>query len=99
MKILQKGFTKDGFSIQLEDWSEDFTTYKYKFDIGAYPKGNWNKRFRAQCEFEDKAEAVKAFEELLNGYVTVFDLAFTVMVSGGNRIPIKDTRLKHIDES
>lgn len=96
MKILKKGFTNNDFSIQLEDWSEDFQNFPYKFTIGAYPKGLWNKRFRSQCEFKDKTEAEKTFEELLNNTKTVFDFDFTVMKPGGNRISIKETNLRQL---
>jgi uncharacterized protein YxeA len=95
MKILQKGFTENEFSIQLEDWSEDFDTYKYKYTIGAYPKGGWTKRVRFQCDFTDKNEALVIFEKLLDGSKTVFDYDFTFLKSS-IRIPIKDAELKRI---
>jgi hypothetical protein len=93
MKILQKGFTENEFSIQLEDWSEDFDTYKYVYTIGAYPKGNWKNRVRCQCDFIDKNEAIDVFENLLAGNKTVFDYDFTIM-KASRRIPIKDAELK-----
>lgn len=98
MKILMKGFTHDEFAVQLEDWSEDYPTYRYKFDIGAYPKESWKKRFRAQCEFKNKDEALEVFEALLSGKKTVFDFNFTVAVPGGNRIHIKETNLKRVTD-
>lgn len=90
--ILKKGFTQDDFAIQLEDWSDYLTTCP--FVVGAYPKGNWNKRFRSWCNFASMEEAQCCFEELLAGTKTVFDFDFVVTVPGGNRIHIRDTKLE-----
>ena len=96
MKILQKGFTKNEFSIQLEDWSEDFDVFKYKYTIGAYPRGKWRNRVRCQCSFVNKNEATNAFKQLLEGNKTVFDYDFTIMQMGGNRISIKDVKWERV---
>lgn len=86
MKILEKAFTNDEFSIQLEDWRED---YSFKpVTIAAYPKGKWPFRFRAWCDYETMEEAEKAFHDLRNGGITVFDVAFVTSIPGGKRVPM-----------
>ena len=88
MTILKKAFTSDEFSIQLEDWRDDFTVYP--IIIAAYPKGKWRFRFRADCDFKTLEEAERAFAALCEGLATVFDYDFTVMIPGGRRISIKE---------
>lgn len=87
MKILKKAITPDGINIQLEDWSKDFNIYPYASMIAAYPRKYM--RRRAEAEFQDHQTALSAFENLQSGNISVFDVNFTVMESGGRRVPFK----------
>lgn len=92
MTILKKAFTPNEFSIQIESWADDRQGYSalYPYTIGAYPKGNWRCRFRAECDFKTLEEAEKAFTALCEGTATVFDYDFTAMIPGGKRVPIEE---------
>lgn len=85
MRIVKKAFIKDGFSIQVEDWSEEYPNFPAV--LAAYPKEGWRSRFRASVDFGTLDEASAAFEKLCNGGATVFDLDFTVM-QRARRVPI-----------
>lgn len=88
MKILEKAFTNNEFLVQLEDWQEDCTSHPAT--VAAYPKGNWRCRFRAWCDFDTMEEAQSVFEHLRNGDISVFDVAFVVMIPGGRHIPMME---------
>lgn len=87
MKILQKAVTPDGIEIRLEDWNEDYAFYPYGSTIAAYPKKYM--RRRAEANFPDHKQALSTFEDLQNGNTHVLDVDFSVMESGGNRVPFK----------
>ena len=87
MKILKQGIAPDGTHIRLEDWSEDYNCYSYGSMVSAYTKKFV--RYRAEAQFENNQEALAVFEKLLNGNITILDVSFTVMKSGGNRVPLK----------
>ena len=83
MQIIKKGTTPDGTSLQIEDWSEDYTSYNKNATISFYPmaqeniyredKPHWTpypkrgETFRASFNFDTEAEALEAFVLLENG--------------------------------
>ena len=83
MQIIRKGTTPNGTSLQIEDWSEDYTSYNKNATIGFYPmalesiyredKPHWTpypkrgETFRASFNFDTEAEALEAFVLLENG--------------------------------
>lgn len=91
MKILNKSTTPNGIPFQLEDWSEVYSCFSYGSTLAAYPEKYG--QIRCECNFKNNSEALKAFEKLSQGLVTIFDYDFTVMLPGGNRISVKE----HID--
>ena len=86
MKVIKNHRIDDGFSIQLEDWHEDFPSFPAT--IAVYPKDGWRTHFRAQVDFPTLDEAASAFEKLCSGDAKVFDFCFTVMQKGGIRVPM-----------
>lgn len=94
MKILQTGKTKQGYNIQVEEWSENYSFMEYGATLAIYkpskvslkgqftPKENQNARF--QFNFKDHQEAKKAFNDLLEGKKDIKDFIDN----------IKDPRLK-----
>lgn len=88
MKIIEKAFTSNEFLVQLEDWQEDFD-FK-PVTVAAYPKGKWRCRFRAACDFNTMEEAKAVFDQLRNGYTSVFDVAFAVTIPGGRLVPMME---------
>lgn len=83
MEIIIKGSMQDETSIQIEDWSKDYSFMPYGSMIGAYPiskqtlKGNFSpelgRAFRFQLDFESHEEAQKAFDNLVNGNSKLID--------------------------
>ena len=77
MKILEKGLMPNEVSIQIEDWSKDYSFMSYGSTIAAYPKSkqtlegsfspNVNEKFRFQLEFNNYEEAQEAYYQLING--------------------------------
>lgn len=89
MKILKEGITPEGVYIRVEDWSEDYPgTYAYGEMLAAYPRRYAHIRCEANCG--KHAHALLMFEKLLDGSCGIFDIAFTVMRSGGYRVPITE---------
>lgn len=82
MKVLKRDKTND-FKIQIEDWSEDYSFKSYgdtlvvfqssKEDISKVIKRHENTRF--EFTFKNHDEALKAFDELLNGIKKPIDYA------------------------
>ncbi len=89
MKIIRKGTTPNGIDLQIEDWSEDYTSCKKNATIGFYPKAqesiyredypHWTpypkrgETFRASLKFETESEALEAFVFLENGCRSFMD--------------------------
>ena len=83
MKIIRKGTTPNGTHIQIEDWSENYTSHNKNATIGFYPmaleniyredKPHWTpypkrgETFRASLDFNTEEEALEAFVLLENG--------------------------------
>lgn len=77
MKILKKNTLEDGSTMQLEDWSEDYSFMPYGRTIAIYQKSKasidgqfspkLNKSYRFQFDFNNKEDAEKAYNELLSG--------------------------------
>ena len=95
LKILKKSHTFNEFDIQLEEWTWD--TMPTEYVIGAYPKGNWRSRFRAWISFDNFKTANQTFFKLETGLISVLDLDFVTMTSGGRQVPMK-SKLKHNDD-
>jgi alpha-galactosidase/6-phospho-beta-glucosidase family protein len=83
MKVLDKRIIKDGTKIQIEDWSEDYSFYKYGYTLASYPeskrthKGQFapkeGKIYRFDFKFNSFQEVQQAFNELLEGIKTLAD--------------------------
>lgn len=87
MKVLERAKTPEGFDIQIEDWTEDYSCFN-TLSIGAYPRSERipksrtsyvtaGETFRVSInrEFKNNEEVRKAFEELKQGIKTVKDFA------------------------
>ncbi len=86
MKILRKAKTPEGFDIQLEDWSEDYSCFAYGSLIAVYPRPHL--RVRAELDLDSHTKALLTFEKLTAGTKKVKDLDFTVM-KNSRREPLK----------
>lgn len=84
MKIIKKGQTREGIVIRVEDWSKDYSCYAYGSLVSAYPKKYGSIRLEYQASDHD--EAMSIFEGLTSGTIDFFDIDFTQMISGGNRV-------------
>lgn len=82
MKVLQRGQMPDGTSVQIEEWSENYSIYAYGSMVAAYPRNRFDEKFRASKTFESAEEAEKAFAALKNGDKTLADFGFTSKESG-----------------
>lgn len=87
MKILNQTVLDDGTLVRLEDWNENFPFYPYGTTISAYPKRYL--QIRAQADFQTHADAKAIYDKLVQGALKITDVNFTVMKSGGNRVPLK----------
>lgn len=75
--ILHKGKLKDGTTIQLEDWSKEYTFMTYGSSVATYPiakvtcEGDFSpkkgKTFRCMFEFDNYEEALQAYNALIKG--------------------------------
>lgn len=88
MKVIKKGQTLEGIVIRVEDWSEDYSCYAYGSLVTAYPKKYGSIRLEYQAEDYDNALLI--FKGLTDGTIDFFDIAFTQMISGGNRVLFKN---------
>ena len=73
MKIDRKGTMKDGTHIQIEDWSADYSCYKNKRHIVAYPKNKYGEKIRAQYIVEESGFDGWA-DMVFDGIQTIDDL-------------------------
>lgn len=99
MRILEQAVLSDGTLIRLEDWNVDFGFLPFGSTIAAYPKKYI--RMRAAADFTTHADAAATFNRLVEGTATITDVNFTVMKSGGTRVPLKPILEKYrriIDE-
>lgn len=85
MKVIKKGVMPDGTSIQIEDWSEDYSFHNPCDTVAAYPVAKQsvltshgfypeqNRKFRTDFKFKDGKTAEKSFNDLINGISTLKD--------------------------
>ena len=73
MKIDRKGTMKDGTHIQIEDWSSDYSCYKKKRHIAAYPKNKYGEKIRAEYVV-DEAGVEGLADMVFDGIQTTDDL-------------------------
>ena len=85
MKVLEKAFTPEGTTIQIENWKEDYSHVK-TFNIATYPiakrssEYKWiedGKTFRLDISrgFNTDEEVKQAFNDLLTGVKTISDFS------------------------
>lgn len=85
MKILEKGKTAEGYDIQVEDWSENYSFLRHGDTLAAYQIAKesipWifgierGKVFRCEFNFSCYAETQEAFKALEEGRATLADYA------------------------
>lgn len=73
MKIDRKGTMKDGTHIQIEDWSANYSCYKKKRHIVAYPKNKYGEKIRAEYVV-DEAGIEGLADMVFDGIQTTDDL-------------------------
>lgn len=91
MEILQKGTTKDGVDIQIEDWSKDYPkTFGYGTTIALYPTAKRsvqgavfeypkkNERFRLSFDVQNNFQAKEIFEKFLSGEMDISDCKYFI---------------------
>ena len=86
MRVLERAKTPEGFDIQIEDWTEDYSCFDV-LSIGTYPKSErlpqsrktWvipGEEFRCSINrFACNEEVQRAFEDLKQGTKIVKDFA------------------------
>ncbi|MGG1664501.1 hypothetical protein [Brevibacillus sp. NRS-1366] len=77
MRVLEKGIMPNGTSIQIEEWSENYSFMPYGSTIASYPKSKvshegtcapkGNQSYRFSFNFKSEEETKKVFNELLTG--------------------------------
>lgn len=82
MKVLETAKTPEGYDIQVEDWTKDYSCFK-TLSIGAYPiaqrtsDGKWiegGKPFRLDINrFNTNEEVHQAYADLISGVKTLKD--------------------------
>lgn len=83
MKVLERAIMPNGTSIQIEDWSNDYSVYPYASTLASYPKskathkGDFapkeNEKYRFHFQFKSYEETKKALEDLLSGEKSLID--------------------------
>lgn len=80
MRIVKKDVMPNGIGIQIEDWSEDYTSMKKESTLAVYPvakesrerQSGWcypkrGEQFRLAMDFNSSTDANAAFEALVKG--------------------------------
>lgn len=83
MKVLERGIMPNGTSVQIEDWSKDYSFMNYGSTLATYPqskkshKGVFapkeNEKYRFSFKFTSFEETKKAFEDLIKGEKSLLD--------------------------
>lgn len=85
MKVLERAITPNGVNIQIEDWSQNYSFFKFGNIVATYPKATqtasngyypkFKETFRLEFWCENCIQTKEIFEALKNGTKTLKDYA------------------------
>ena len=81
MKVVKEGRAKDGTTIRIEDWSENFDFVKRADRVSAYPLNKHGEMVRIERRTRGEAESVEIYEKAISGF-PLSGLGFTFKKNG-----------------